>query len=116
MDELDRQMARLSAAEEFFDLLGVPYEPSVMNVNRLHILKRFNQYLRRDGHGETLDLPARSAYLAEQLQHAYADFVNSTPAQEKVFKVFQDTQGQSISLDSLRAGLPAARVTAESAP
>jgi len=35
--------------------------------------------------------------------------VRSTPAQEKVFKVFQDADGrQQVSLDSLRATLPSA--------
>ena len=39
-------LATLSAAEEFFEHLGVAYDPAVIHVNRLHILKRFNQYLR----------------------------------------------------------------------
>ncbi|MHB9087305.1 MAG: nitrogenase-stabilizing/protective protein NifW, partial [Thiobacillus sp.] len=37
---------------------------------------------------------------------AYSDFVNSTAAQERVFKVFQDTDGkQHVSLDSMRSAL-----------
>ena len=39
-------LGTLSAAEEFFEHLGIPYDPAVIRVNRLHILKRFNQYLR----------------------------------------------------------------------
>jgi nitrogenase-stabilizing/protective protein len=42
----------------------------------------------------------------EQLVKAYADFVTSTPAQEKVFKVFQDTNGkQHVTLDSVKASM-----------
>ena len=40
------------------------------------------------------------------LQRAYQDFVRSTPAQEKVFKVFQDAEGGHIGLDTLRRTLP----------
>jgi nitrogenase-stabilizing/protective protein len=42
----------------------------------------------------------------ETLNKAYSDFVNSTAAQERVFKVFQDTDGkQHVSLDSMRSAL-----------
>ncbi|MDD3764686.1 MAG: nitrogenase stabilizing/protective protein NifW [Nevskiales bacterium] len=109
MDEFDRQLSHLSAAEEFFHFLGVPFEQSVVNVNRLHILKRFNQYLRRDGRGEQLDAEARVAHYRGLLCRAYEDFVRSSPAQEKVFKVFQDADGRSVSLDAVRATLPSQR-------
>jgi nitrogenase-stabilizing/protective protein len=107
MDELDRQLAHLSAAEEFFHFFGVPFEQSVVHVNRLHILKRFNQYLRRDGRGEGLDIEARVAHCRSLLERAYQDFTHSTAAQEKVFKVFQDAEAKSVSLDSLKVSLAA---------
>lgn len=105
MSDLTSQLASLSAAEEFFELLGVPYEREVINVNRLHILKRFHQYLRTAGPLEELDEPQQRALCCESLARAYQDFVRSTPAQEKVFKVFQDAEGSQVSLDSVRAAL-----------
>ena len=47
MNELQERLSTLSAAEEFFDFFGIGYEPNVVHVNRLHILKRFHDYLRR---------------------------------------------------------------------
>jgi nitrogenase-stabilizing/protective protein len=107
MNDTIQALSALSAAEEFFDFLGIAYEPAVIHVNRLHILKRFNQYLRStkpDVAG--LDSEAQYAACRELLRRAYEDFVRSTPAQEKVFKVFQDADGSHIGLDSLRSTLP----------
>lgn len=105
MDDLDRALAQLSAAEEFFELLEVSYEPAVVHVNRLHILKRFQQYLRREGRALGEPLALRRAHHQRWLQQAYADFVQSTAAREKVFKVFQDAEGQHVSIEQLQASL-----------
>ena len=101
---LDR-MAQLSAAEEFFAFLDLPYEPQVVHVNRLHILKRFNQYLRITPELASQDEAAQRDTCRGLLARAYRDFVESSPAQEKVFKVFQDADGQRVSLTSLRDSL-----------
>ncbi|MGO9987276.1 MAG: nitrogenase-stabilizing/protective protein NifW [Steroidobacteraceae bacterium] len=100
-------LGTLSAAEEFFEQLGVPYDPAVIRVNRLHILKRFNQYLcttKPDVAG--LEAGPQLKICRELLIRAYRDFIRSTPAQEKVFKVFQDAEGGHIGLDTLRRTLP----------
>ena len=107
MSDLFKQMATFSAAEEFLNFFNVEYEQSVVNVNRLHILKRFNQYLRATPGTADMDDSTLRGVCKEQLTKAYSDFVRSTPAQEKVFKVFQDTDGkQHVTLDSLRTSLP----------
>jgi nitrogenase-stabilizing/protective protein len=79
----------------------------VVNVSRLHILKRFYQYLRQEKGLGDLDEAQIFARYRGLLVHAYEDFVTSTPAQEKVFKVFQDAEGNKhVSVDSLLATLP----------
>ena len=108
-NQLFQRLGQLSAAEEFFQFLAVPYEPSVVRVNRLHILKRFQQYLRTTPELKGLDHDPLYARCQELLARAYQDFVRSTPAQEKVFKVFQDMDGQQVGLDKLRATLPSRR-------
>jgi nitrogenase-stabilizing/protective protein len=107
MHELTDRLAKLSSAEDFLEFFSLPFEQSVVNVNRLHILKRFYQYLRSEqgvAEGEAAIVYARYRSL---LARAYDDFVKSTPAQEKVFKVFQEADGQQrVSLESLRSTLP----------
>ncbi len=39
------QLNKASSAEDFFALLGVDYDAKVVNVVRLHILRRMGQYL-----------------------------------------------------------------------
>ena len=107
MSTLFKQMTSFSAAEEFLDYFQIPFDQAVVNVNRLHILKRFNQYLRATPGTAEMDDATLGGVCKELLTKAYQDFVRSTPAQEKVFKVFQDTDGkQHVSLDSLRVSLP----------
>lgn len=108
MEDFLTRLKALSSAEDFLQFFGVPFDPAVVNVSRLHILKRFFQYLRQ----QSADLPQHdevalfTSYRA-LLAQAYSDFVRSTPAQEKVFKVFQDVGGrQHVSLDSLKGSIP----------
>ena len=107
METFLQQLKALSSAEDFLHYFGVPFEQSVVNVSRLHILKRFFQYIRQENLlAESNEVGLYTAY-REHLVKAYNDFVKSTPAQEKVFKVFQDVNGrQHVSLDSLKSSLP----------
>jgi nitrogenase-stabilizing/protective protein len=79
----------LSAAEEFFACLDVPYDPAIVNVSRLHILRRMGQYLA-GGALDGLDDAEVRTKCREYLQRAHDDFVASTPIQERLFKVHQD--------------------------
>ena len=107
MEDFLQQLKTLSSAEEFLQFFGVPFDQKVVNVSRLHILKRFFQYIRQQSLlSQTDELQMFTVYRS-LLMKAYEDFVTSTPAQEKVFKVFQDTDGrQHVSLDSLKASIP----------
>ncbi|GLR90055.1 nitrogenase-stabilizing/protective protein NifW [Bradyrhizobium iriomotense] len=83
------QLSKAAAAEEFFELLGVKYDPKIVNVARLHILRRMGQYLAAE------DLTAATdAEVAERckavLERAYADFVTSSPIDQRVFKVLKE--------------------------
>jgi nitrogenase-stabilizing/protective protein len=83
------QLRALSAAEDFFAVLDVPYEPAVLSVSRLHILRRMEPHLRTGGFDGSDEAHARHAARAA-LAQAYGDFLASSPIAERVFKVHQD--------------------------
>jgi nitrogenase-stabilizing/protective protein len=107
MEAFLQQLKTLSSAEDFLQYFGVPFDQQVVNVSRLHILKRFFQYIRKENLLALTNEVDLFTQYREQLVKAYEDFVKSTPAQEKVFKVFQDAGGrQHVSIESLKASLP----------
>ena len=106
-ENLAIKLRQLSSAEDFLQFFGVPHDKDVVNVSRLHILKRFYQYIRQEPNLPEDNEQALYQCYRNLLVKAYEDFVKSTPAQEKVFKVFQDVDGhQHVSLQNLKATLP----------
>jgi nitrogenase-stabilizing/protective protein len=85
------KLKKLSQAEDFFKLLGVTdYDPKVLDVNRLHILRRMAQYIVKDEELPTQSDEVVQARCKEFLEQAYADFLKSSPIQERLFKVLKD--------------------------
>ncbi|RDJ01994.1 nitrogenase stabilizing/protective protein NifW [Rhizobium grahamii] len=87
--EVLSQLRNLSAAEDFFETLGVAYERRVLETSRLHIMKRMGQYLADE---DLEDVPQElvAARARATLKRAYEDFVTSAPLHHRVFKVLQD--------------------------
>jgi nitrogenase-stabilizing/protective protein len=83
------QMNKASCAEDFFALLGVEYDPKHVNVVRLHILRRMGQYLVSENFEGMSDAEVTERCKAV-LEQAYADFVTSSPLDQRVFKVLKD--------------------------
>lgn len=104
MDELslDEAMEELVGAEDFLEYFKIAYDPAIVQVNRLHILQRFHDYLTRAGELPGIESARRKVY-ATLLQHAYEDFVKSDALTEKVFKVFHmhEPQTQFVPLTSI---------------
>jgi nitrogenase-stabilizing/protective protein len=105
MNPVLQSIQGFSAAEEFLDFFKIEYQPDVVHVNRLHILKRFNQYLGQTPIPDDMEETLAWETCQKLLTKAHEDFVGSTAAQEKVFKVFQEQEGKSISLDSMKTSL-----------
>ncbi|OPY94654.1 nitrogenase stabilizing/protective protein [Bradyrhizobium sacchari] len=88
------RLRKASSAEDFFSLLGVDYDPNIVNVARLHILKRMGQYFAQEQFAGAAE-PEIRARCKAMLEQAYADFVASSPIQERVFKVLKDAVADS---------------------
>ena len=92
------ELADLASAEEFLDYFGIPFDVRIVQVNRLHILQRYHDYLAKQEAGKA---PEYAAYRSWLLR-AYEDFVGSSAQQEKVFAVFRKADGSSfVPLSSL---------------
>lgn len=86
-DDLDD----LESAEDFLNYFEIPFDASVVHVNRLHILQRYHDYLSKQEAGKAPDYEAYRKWLTL----AYEDFVSSSAQQEKVFAVFRKADGSS---------------------
>jgi nitrogenase-stabilizing/protective protein len=86
---LAEAMEDLVSAEDFLDYFEVPYEPSVVQVNRLHILQRFHDYLAKQAPNMPPEESQQRGIYRLWLERAYQDFTVSDSLTEKVFAVFQ---------------------------
>lgn len=101
---LAEAMEELVSAEDFLDYFAVPYEASIVQVNRLHILQRFHDYLTKQAPNLPPEEEAQRGIYRLWLERAYQDFVTSNSLTEKVFAVFQHVDkpgGGSTSFVSL---------------
>ena len=88
---LDEALTELVSAEDFLQYFDVSFEPSVVQVNRLHILQRFHDYLAKEPQANSGGDVERAAIYRRCLTQAYEDFVKSDALTEKVFAVFNHT-------------------------
>jgi len=88
MSVLD-QLKSLESAEAFFQFLEVPYDPQVLGVARLHILKRMGQGLAQRDFSQIDDAEVRAAARAI-LTSAYKEFSEGVPLNRRLFKVLKD--------------------------
>ncbi len=91
--ELEDDMDDLVSAEDFLRYFNIPFDETVVNVNRLHILQRYHDYLSKTVLPE--DLEARVDSYCALLLKAYSDFVHSDAKTEKVLKVYKNLEPQN---------------------
>jgi nitrogenase-stabilizing/protective protein len=102
MSEDWNKFQKLTQAEEYFDFFGLPYDQKVVSVNRLHILKKFSQSIQEiDDNYTDLSVEERLNKYCEALQKAYQVFLESTPQEQKLFKVFKQKPKNVVTLTEI---------------
>ncbi len=95
----------MACAEDLFDVLGVPYDPSVLAIHRLHVLKRFGEAAaaidtRSPSPGET----ERRVLYAEALRQVHEHYREAGGGGGDVFRGLQGGLGGSlVNLGSKRS-------------
>ena len=101
---LEDDLEELESAEDFLNYFGLEFNQSVVHVNRLHILQRYNQYLENAKASlAEINEDGQRAIYKTLLARAYQDFVESDALTEKVFKVFHmhEPQETFVPLDQV---------------
>ena len=101
MSDFLKDFSALSDAEEFFQYLGVPYDPRMVAVKRLHILKSFNQRLTALDTAGLGESALRDAY-AGALTAAYDALTEIEARDARLFKVFRQEPARGfVPLDAV---------------
>lgn len=94
---------KLVNAEEYFEFFKLPYDQQVLNVNRLHILKRFSLSMKEIDQTSGLSDEERLSQYRSALEQAYEVFLESTAVEQKLFKVFQEKHNNVVLLTDINA-------------
>jgi len=74
---LTDELAQVDCAEDLFVRLGVAFDPRVMAVHRLHVLRRFGIEVRRiEAHSPSMNEAERERLCQQALAEAHAHFAN----------------------------------------
>ena len=87
----EAQLEKIVDAEDFFRLFSVEFDPRVLSVNRLHILKKFGEIREAIVAQWPKDAPSekKKEALRSALVEAYETFLTRTAKEEALFKVFR---------------------------
>ncbi|MEM1394232.1 MAG: nitrogenase-stabilizing/protective protein NifW [Cyanobacteria bacterium P01_D01_bin.116] len=93
---------QLVNTEDYFQFFGLKYDQKVVHVNRLHILQKFSEYIKEiDKNNSELNDEERLGKYREALSNAYQVFIESTPQEEKLFKVFHQKPKNVVKLTEI---------------
>lgn len=96
------EFKKLVDAEDYFKFFELAYDQQIVNVNRLHILKKFAQYIEEvDSKPELSEVEKLNQY-RDALQKAYEVFLTSNAVEQKLFKVFNEKPKNVVLLGDIK--------------
>jgi nitrogenase-stabilizing/protective protein len=94
--EFEQDLQELVDTEDFLEYFGVSYDPDIVRVYRLRILKRFRDYLEQ----AQSSMPARAmlkrVVYQRLLRRAYQDFVGADAQTGRVVEVFRRQPSRTV--------------------
>lgn len=98
------EFKNITDAEAYFEFFQLPYDAKVVNVNRLHILKKLSQFITEiDANFPEIDDAERLVQYRDALIQAYETFLTTSPLETKLFKVFNEKPKGVVMLSELSA-------------
>ncbi|MBD2313076.1 nitrogenase-stabilizing/protective protein NifW [Desertifilum sp. FACHB-1129] len=91
---------QLTDAEQYFAFFDLPYDATIVNVNRLHILQKFSQLIQEIDIAELSETQILEQYRLA-FQQAYSLFLTSNSLEQKLFKVFQKKSNNLVLLEDI---------------
>jgi nitrogenase-stabilizing/protective protein len=82
-------LRKLSSAEDFFAYFKLDYDPVVLRVARLHIMRRMGEHIFARPPESSSDIEPWARY-RKHLEEAYEEFARHTPLERRVFKVLKE--------------------------
>ncbi len=93
---------QLVNTEDYFKFFELEYDQKVVHVNRLHILQKFSANIKEiDKNNSGLKDSELLGKYREALENAYQLFIESTPQEQKLFKVFHQKPKNVVKLTEI---------------
>lgn len=90
---------QLKDAEDYFAFFGLDYDPQVLNINRLHILRKFSLLVQSVNKSQSEEQVLNT--YRQYLKISYSLFLTSNSVEQKLFKVFQDKPRNVVMLSDI---------------
>jgi len=96
---LQAALARLEEAEDYFEFLDLAYDPVLLTVNRLPMLRRFRLEMQAaDREGPEVDEAGRRDRYREALRRAHDSFREASALEQKLFPALSPGEAPLVSL------------------